>query len=168
MLVQYLAGFFKFLMLLHKLWRPTTLLLHEELKIETFMCAAQFLIYLASFCMSLVIIARPRETMDMLNSRPWIWSCLKKLGANVPSPDDNLSKALKLVSVLLVSQCLDLSAAMSTTLLCSAHCQLAISLWQWGWVLSLKGYCHHWHGKCYYFRWSTQPISHRCSPQRSH
>ena len=102
--MHYFVWFFQFLMFLHKLWGLATLLLHEELNIETFMCAGQAVLFLLSFGFALVMIARPKETMDVLNSWPFILSCLNELRNDVPSPYDELSEALKLIALLPVAQ----------------------------------------------------------------
>ena len=103
-LLHYTAWFLKSLMLLHKLWGLGTILLQEELKIETFICACQFLFYHMSISVSLVMFVKPKETMDLLNSWPHILSCLKQVGDNVPSQYDELSEAFKLLSLLAATQ----------------------------------------------------------------
>ena len=106
------AWFVKFLMLLHKLGGLAKMLLFEELKIETFMCTSLFLIYFVAFSISVGMIARPTETMDLLNSWPYILSCLKDIREDVPSQFDDLSEALKLMAVLLATQGIAVAAAL--------------------------------------------------------
>ena len=101
-----------FLMLLHKLSGLGIMLCSEELKIQTFMCTSHFLIYWVSFCISAVMVIRPRETMDLLNSFPFILSCLKESRKGVPSQFDDLSAALKIVAVLLATQGIAIAAAL--------------------------------------------------------
>ena len=104
----------KLLMLLHKLVGTVVILLREGLKIETFMCTSHLLIYLVSFCISLGMIARPKETIDLLNSWPYILSCLKEIRKDVPSPFDDLSAALKIMAVLVATQGIAVAAALLT------------------------------------------------------
>ena len=100
------------MMLLHKLVGLVINGLHEGHTIETFMCTSHFLIYLVSFCISLVMVAKPQETMDVLNSFPFILGCLKQLGKGVPSKFDELSEALKIIAVLLATQGIAVAAAL--------------------------------------------------------
>ena len=111
-LTHYSVWLLKFFILLHKLGALAIMLWSEELKIETFMCASHFLIYFFSFCISMVLVVRPQETMDLLNSFPFILSCLKQSGKGVPSQFDDLSGALKIMAVLLATQGIALAAAL--------------------------------------------------------
>ena len=106
MLIHYVVWFVKFLVLLHKLVGTVRILLDEELKIQmAFMCACQFLVYFVSFGVSMGMIARPKETMDVLNSWPFILSCLKELrGTTAPAQYDVLSTSSKLIAVLVATQ----------------------------------------------------------------
>ena len=110
-LIHFFVWFVKFLMLLHKLAGLTIILMYEELKIETFMCTSYFLIFLVSFGISLGMIARPKETMDLMNSWPYILSCLRELQNDELSVFDDLSTALKITSVFLVTQGIAITAA---------------------------------------------------------
>ena len=110
--IHYFVWFLKFLMLLHKAWGLGTMLVYEELKIETFMCISLFLIYFVSICISLGVVGRPKETMDLLNSWPYILSSLKELRNDVPSEFEDLSEAFELVAQLLASQGVALAAAL--------------------------------------------------------
>ena len=103
-----------FLMLLHKLVGVAVILWREELKIETFLCISLFLIYFVSFCISLVMIAKPEETIDLLNSWPFILSCLKEFRNDVPSVFDDLSTALKVIAALFATQAIAITAALQS------------------------------------------------------
>ena len=109
MIAHYFVGFIMLLMFLQKTCGLGTLLLYDELKIETFICAANFLVYYVSFSLSLVMLVRPKETMDLLNSWPLILHCLKQ---PIPTQYDDLSEAFKLIALLTVTQGVALSAAM--------------------------------------------------------
>ena len=87
MLIHYCVWSIMFLMLLHKTVGLVIIFFREELNIRTFMCTCLFLIYLSAFCVSLGMIAKPTETIDRLNSWPFILSCLKEFRDN----DDDLS-----------------------------------------------------------------------------
>ena len=100
-LIHYFVWLLQSLMLLHKVWGLGIILMYEELKIETFMSISQFLVCFVPFCISLGTIVRPKETMDLLNSWPFILSCLKDFGKGVSSPFDEVPLALKLITVLL-------------------------------------------------------------------
>ena len=112
LLIHYSVWTVKFFMLLHKLSGLGIMLWSEELKIETFMCTSHFLIYLVSFCISLVMVVRPQETMELLNSFPFILSCLKETEKGVASQFDDLSTALKMMAVLLATQGIAIAAAL--------------------------------------------------------
>ena len=103
-LIHYFVWLIKFLMLLHKFVGLVIMGLQEGHKVETFMCASHFLIYLVSFCVSLVMVAKPQETMDVLNSFPYVLSCGEKLRKGAPSMFDDLSASLKIIAVLLATQ----------------------------------------------------------------
>ena len=113
-LIHYVVWSLKFLMQLHKLGGLGVMLWHGELRIETFMCTSHFLIYLTSFSISIGMIARPKETIDLLNSWPYILSCLRELRKDVPSPFDDLSAALKIIAVLVATQGIAFAAALLT------------------------------------------------------
>lgn len=89
-LIHYSVWFLMFLVLLHKVARLSLMLFHEKLQVETFMCISLFLVYFVAFCISPGVVAQPKETMDVLNSWPFLLSCLKELGNDVPSPFDDL------------------------------------------------------------------------------
>ena len=92
-------------LMLQKAWGTVELLLFEELKIQTFMCISLFLIYLVAFMIGLGIWARPQETMDLLNSWPKILACLAEIREGPPPmPFDDMSSALKIMTVFLVTQ----------------------------------------------------------------
>ena len=76
------------------------------------MCACHFAVYFLSFCMALVLIAKPMETMDVLNSFPLVLSCLKELGTDLPTQYDEPPFAMKLIFLLGLTQGTALSAAM--------------------------------------------------------
>ena len=105
-----------FLMFLHKIWGLGSLLLQEELKAETFMCASNFLVYFASFSISLVMLVRPKETMALLNSWPLILSCLKQAGKPEPTQFDVMSEAVKLISFFAMTQGVAVSAPVCSLL----------------------------------------------------
>ena len=112
-MIHYLVWFTKFLVLLCKTWGLGTILLYEELKTETFITISLFLVYFVSFCMSFVVLARPKETMDLLNCWPLVLSCLQELGVEeVPSPFDDIPEVFKLVTVMIVTQAIALGAAL--------------------------------------------------------
>ena len=103
--IHYLVRFIKFLVLVYKTWGLGRMLLYDEVKTETFLCISLFLISFVSFCLSLVLFARPQETMDLLNCWPLVLSSLRELGVeHVPSPFDDISEAIKLVTVMIASQ----------------------------------------------------------------
>ena len=106
--IHYLVWFIMFLALLHKIVVLAIMLSDEELKIEAFICASQFLVYFISFGVSLGMIARPKESMDLLNSWPYILSCLKEVRGDGPSQFDDLSASLKLIAVVLAPQAIAL------------------------------------------------------------
>ena len=110
--VHYFAWFFMFLMFLHKTWGLVVILLSQELKMETFMCISQFLFYFDTFCLSLGVIVRPQETMDLLNSWPILLSFLKELRNDVPSPLDDISLALELIALFLMTQGVAVTSAL--------------------------------------------------------
>ena len=111
-LIHYLVWLVQFLMLLHKSWGLGVILLHGKLKVETFMCTSLFLVYFVGFCISLGVVAQPKETMDLLNGGPFMLSCLAELQNNVPTPFDDVSEALKLIAAILVTQGIALVAAL--------------------------------------------------------
>ena len=111
-LAHFLVWLIKLVMLLHKLWGLGTLLLYDDLKIETFLCACQVLTYLNSFSMGMVMLVRPKETMDLLNSWTLILFCLKQCGKAEPTQYDELSEALKVICLLTVTQGAALASAM--------------------------------------------------------
>ena len=110
-LIHHFVWFVKLVMLLHKLVGLASMLLYEGLKMETFMCTSHFLIYLVSFSISLSMIGRPMETMDLLNGFPLMLSCLKGHRRGVTMFDD-LSASFKLIAVLVVTQGIALPAAL--------------------------------------------------------
>ena len=92
-------------LILQKAWGTVELLLFEELKIQTFMCISLFIIYLISFMVGLGIWARPQETMDLLNSWPKTLACLEEIREGPPpKPFDDMSTALKIIAIFLVTQ----------------------------------------------------------------
>ena len=111
-LIHYVVWFIIFLSLLHKLWVLGRMLLYEELKVETFMCMSQFLVYFVPVCISLGVILRPKETMDLLNSWPLLFQSLKEVRDDIPSPFDNLSAALEIISTLVSTQVIALTMAL--------------------------------------------------------
>ena len=112
-LIHYFTWTLKFLMLLHKLVGLVIACVYEGHKIETFMCTTLFLIYLVSFCISLVMVVKPQDTINVLNSFPIMLSCLRQLGIkDVPCEFDDLSEALKIIAVLLATQGIALVAAL--------------------------------------------------------
>ena len=111
-IVHYCVWFVKFLVLLHKVVGTGTILLRGELTIETFMCTSHLLIYIVSFCNSLAMIARPKETMDLLNGWPFILTCLTELRGSTPSQYDDLSTSLKIMAVFVTAQVIVLTAAL--------------------------------------------------------
>ena len=88
-LIHHFTWCLMFLILLHKAWGLAAILLYEELKIETFMCIALFLVYFDPFCISLGVVVRPKETMALFNSWPVLLSCLEQLRHDIPSPFDD-------------------------------------------------------------------------------
>ena len=110
--IHYFTWFLMFLILLHKAWGLSIILLYEELKMETFLCISLFLVYFVPFCVSLGVIARPKETMDLLNSWPIILSCLKEVRHDVSSPFDDMSEAFELIALLLMTQGIAVTAAL--------------------------------------------------------
>ena len=88
------------------------MLFYEELEMETFMCMSQFLVYLVPFCVSLGVILRPKETMDLLNSWPLLFQSVKEVRDDVPSPFDNLSAALEVIATLVSTQVIALAMAL--------------------------------------------------------
>ena len=111
-LMHYFIWFLNFLTFLHKLGGLVTSLLQEDVNIETFMGTSVFVAYLAALCLSLSMIARPRETIDLLNSWPYILSCLKEVQSDVPSEFDDMSATLKLIALLAVTQGLAVGLAL--------------------------------------------------------
>ena len=55
------------------------MVLYEEVRVETFICVSLFLIQFLAFMASLGTLAKPRETMDVLNSHPGILSSIEEL-----------------------------------------------------------------------------------------
>ena len=110
--IHYCVWSIKFVMLLHKTVGLVIILLREELNIKTFMCTSLFLIYFVSFCISFGMLARPKETIDVLNSCPLMLSCLKEFREDELSMFDNLSAALKIISVLIATQGIAIAAAL--------------------------------------------------------
>ena len=107
-----IAWFLMFLMLVHKVWGMVMgFLLYEGLEIETLFCVSLFLIYFVPVCVSLGVIVRPQETIDLLNAWPLILSCLEH---DVPSPYDDLSESLKLVAVLAATQAIPFPAVLGS------------------------------------------------------
>ena len=104
-----------FVFMLHKILATVEILLFEELKIQTFMCISLSLVYLIAVMIGLGIWARPEETMDLLNSWPRILSCIQEVreGPRL-SPFDDVSTALKVITVLVVTQGIALAAALMT------------------------------------------------------
>ena len=49
-------------------WSCDTMMLYEELKIETFMSTSLFQIYFGALVISVGALAKPRETIDLLNA----------------------------------------------------------------------------------------------------
>ena len=113
-LIHYFVWFLKFLMLLHKFAGLATILFYEPPKIETFLCSCHFLIYFISFCISLGVVYRPKETMDLLNSWPLVLSCLKEIRQDVLSHFDDLSTAVKIITALATTQGIALTAGLLT------------------------------------------------------
>ena len=115
-LIHYLVWSIVSLMFLHKLGGLGTMLYQaEELKLEIFIGTSQVLIYLLSFCFSLVMITKPSETMDVLNSWPSILSCLKEVRGTegAPSQFDNLSGALYIIGGCMIGQRIPSMATLS-------------------------------------------------------
>ena len=111
-IIHYCVWFVKFLILLHKLIGTGIILLRAELTIQTFMCTSHLLIYLGSFCISLGMIARSKETMDLLNGWPFILTCLTELRGSRPTQFDDLSTSLKIIAVFVATQGIALAAAL--------------------------------------------------------
>ena len=76
------------------------------------MCTSHLLIYVVSFCVSLGMVAKPNETMDLLNSWPFIFSCLKELRGSTPCQYDDLSTSLKIIAVFVATQGIALAGAL--------------------------------------------------------
>ena len=108
-LIHYFVWLVMFLTLLHKIVVLAMMLLFAELKTEAFICASQLLVYFISFGVSLGMIARPKESMDLLNSWPYILSCLKEVRGDRPSQFDDVSASLKLIAVVLAPQAIALA-----------------------------------------------------------
>ena len=105
MVMHYTVWLVKCILFLHKTLGLGTLLLYDnEFNIETIMCAAHFILYFISFSISLVMLVKPKETMDLLNSWPLILSCLKQPGKPEPTQFDDLSEAFKLIALLIMTQ----------------------------------------------------------------
>ena len=102
-LLHYLAWSVKLLLLLQKLVGLAMILVEKEVKIETFMCSSQVLVHLTTFCISLVLIAKPEETTDLMNSWSFTLSCLQGLRQDELSVLHDLSTAMKIIAVLLTA-----------------------------------------------------------------
>ena len=92
---------------LHKLWGVVHKLSSQDgFEIGSFLCVAAFGIYFASFCISLSVIVKSEDSADLLNRSNHILSCFKKIyineGSTLLSPFDDVSMALKLISILLL------------------------------------------------------------------
>ena len=82
------------------------MLLYEEVRIETFICVSLFLVHFVAFMISFGVLARPSETMDVLNSHPQILSCINEVihGKSRLSPFHDISASLQVMAVVLVTQ----------------------------------------------------------------
>ena len=58
------------------------------------------------------MVARPKETVDVMNSWPIILSCLKEVRSDEQSVFDDVSTALKIISVLFPTQGIAIAAAL--------------------------------------------------------
>ena len=111
--IHYCAWLIGFTVLLQKFAELAVILLTEELKIQTFMCLTHSLIYFASFCISLVIVAKRKQKLDLLNSIPLVLSSMEQIGAQSNlSQFEELATALKIIAVFLATQGTALMAAL--------------------------------------------------------
>ena len=78
----------------------------EKVKIETFICVSLFLVHLVAFMVSLGVLVRPCETMDVLNSHPAILSCIQEIRHGAPrlSPFNDISASLQVIAAVLEAQ----------------------------------------------------------------
>lgn len=105
-ILHYAAIIIGVLFMLQKFVGTAQLLFYEELKIETFMCVSLFVIHFAACMICLGMWARPKETMELLNSWPQILACLEEIQGDgrPPTPFDNMSTSLKVIACFLVTQ----------------------------------------------------------------
>ena len=90
---------------LHKVLGAAEVLLFQELSVESFMVISVVLIYSVTILLSVAVLARPEETMDLLNSWPRILACIQEiLEGPTLSPFDDVSTSLKVIAIFLVSQ----------------------------------------------------------------
>ena len=92
------------------------MLLYEELRIETFICVSLFVIHFVAFMVSLGTLARPRETMDVLNSHPRILSCIEEIRHGKPllSSLHAISASLQVIAIVLVTQGIAFAASIAS------------------------------------------------------
>ena len=90
----------------HKTLAALEMLLLEGMTAETFICVCVFLLYLAPMLISLGVWAQPEETMDLLNSWPYVLPCVQEIrgeGLPVLSPFEDVNTTLKIMSSVLVT-----------------------------------------------------------------
>ena len=92
------------------------MLLYEDLRIETFICVSLFVIHFVAFMVSLGTLARPRQTMDVLNSNPGILSCVEEIRHGKPclSPFHDVSASLQVIAMAFVTQGIAFAAAIAS------------------------------------------------------
>ena len=102
----------------HKTLGTLNLLLFEELKLESFMCISIFLVYATSTLCSVVVWARPEETMDLLNSWPYILSCIQEIRDEPPlSPFDDIMTTMKVMLGLAIGLGIAFAAGLLTIIM---------------------------------------------------
>ena len=92
------------------------MLLHEELRIETFICVSLFVIHFVAFMISLGTLARPQETIEVLNSHPGVLSCIQEIRHGKPrlNPFHDISASLQVVAAVLVAQGIAFAASIAS------------------------------------------------------
>ena len=92
------------------------LLLSKKLRIETFICGSLFVIHFVALMVSLGTLARPRETMEVLNSHPDILSCIEAIRLGKPrlSPFNDISASLQVIVLVLVTQGIAFAGSISS------------------------------------------------------
>ena len=102
---HYIVAAFFLALSIEKIWGTTQMFKNEELRVESFLCLCLALIYGGGILLSLGVVLRPKETIDLLNSWAHISDSLESIDPSSQSrPLDNIPTCLKVISSLLVTQ----------------------------------------------------------------